>query len=178
MISVLILAFALSMDAFAVSISLGAKFSEDTSKLALKAGIYFGVSQAIMPLIGYFIGKSVSSWIEQYTHWVAFILLLIIGSKMIYEALSHSKDEQNQSAQHKTMFFLALATSLDAMAAGFSLTLFDLNPYISCLLIGFITLAMSYIGVFVGSKGMAWLEDKAELIGGVILILIGIKLLF
>ncbi len=177
MISVLILALALSMDAFAVSISLGAKYTKNTTKLAVKAGIYFGLSQAIMPLIGYLIGQSVSSLIEAYTHWIAFVLLLIIGAKMIYEALSHKTDEVNHAAKHKTMLLLALATSLDAMAAGFTLTLFNLNPYLSCLIIGLITLLVSFLGVFVGSKGMAWLEDKAELIGGVILILIGIKLI-
>ena len=175
MIEVIILAIALSMDAFAVSIGLGAK--KNTPNLALKAGVFFGVFQALMPLIGYLGGKGVLGWIENYTHWIAFGLLVLIGAKMIYEGVQESIEEVISVITNKVMLILAIATSIDAMAAGFSLTLLDANPYIACLTIGMITFAFSVAGVFVGMKSGTWLESKAEIFGGTVLILMGFKFL-
>lgn len=177
MIEVVILALALSMDAFAVSIGLGSKHTKKTSSLAFMAGIYFGLFQALMPLIGYMGGKGVFGWVEAYAPWVAFFLLLLIGGKMIYESNSEGIEEDIAKITHKVMLILAIATSIDAMAAGFSLTILDVNPFIACVIIGTTTLFFSWAGVFVGAKSGTWLESKAELFGGIILILIGLKIL-
>jgi putative Mn2+ efflux pump MntP len=176
MIEVIILAIALSMDAFAVSIGLGAK--DNTPALALKAGLYFGVFQALMPLIGYLGGKGVLGWIDEYAHDVACGLLLLVGAKMIYEALHEGIEEDISAITNKLMLLLAIATSIDAMAAGFSLTLLNANPYIACLIIGITTFAFSLVGAFIGKHSGTWLESKAEIFGGTILILMGIKILF
>lgn len=175
MIEVIILAVALSMDAFAVSIGLGAK--KYTPGLALKAGLFFGIFQALMPFIGYLGGKGVLGWINDYAHWIAFGLLSLIGAKMIYEGVQEGIEEDISDITNKMMLILAIATSIDAMAAGFSLTLLDANPYIACLVIGTITFAFSWIGVFIGKNSGTWLESKAEIFGGTVLILMGIKIL-
>jgi len=175
MIEVIILAVALSMDAFAVSIGLGAK--KGTPGLALKAGIFFGIFQALMPFIGYWGGKGILGWIEAYAHWIAFGLLALIGAKMIYEGIHEGIEEDISDITNKMMLILAIATSIDAMAAGFSLTLLDANPYIACLIIGATTFAFSWAGVWVGRKSGTWLESKAEIFGGTVLILIGFKIL-
>ena len=177
MIEVVILAIALSMDAFAVSIGLGSKRLKATRSLALMAGIYFGLFQGLMPLIGYLGGKGVLGWVEAYASWIAFVLLLLIGGKMIYESLSEGIEEDISNITHKVMLMLAIATSIDAMAAGFTLTLLEVNPFMACAIIGITTFIFSYAGVFIGVKSGTWLESKAELLGGIILILIGFKML-
>ena len=177
MIEVLILAVALSMDAFAVSIGLGSKHLQRTKSLALMAAIYFGLFQALMPMIGFLGGKGVLGWVEEYAHWIAFFLLMLSGGKMIYESVSEGIEEDIAQITHKVMLILAIATSIDAMAAGFTLTLMEVNPFLACGIIGITTFLFSWIGVFVGAKSGTWLESKAELLGGVILILIGFKLL-
>ena len=178
MIEVLILAVALSMDAFAVSIGLGSKHLQRTKSLAVMAAVYFGLFQALMPMIGFLGGKGVLGWVEEYAHWIAFFLLMLIGGKMIYESVSEGIEEDIAQITHKVMLILAIATSIDAMAAGFTLTLMEVNPFLACGIIGITTFLFSWIGVFVGAKSGTWLESKAELLGGVILILIGFKLLF
>lgn len=175
MIEVFILAVALSMDAFAVSIGLGAK--KNAPGLALKAGFFFGVFQALMPFIGYLGGKGVLGWVDAYAHWIAFGLLALIGAKMIYEGIHEGIEDDISDVTNKMMLVLAIATSIDAMAAGFSLTLLDANPYIACLVIGVTTFAFSWVGVLIGKKSGTWLESKAEIFGGAVLILIGIKIL-
>ena len=175
MIEVIILAVALSMDAFAVSIGLGAK--EDTTGLTLKAGLFFGGFQALMPFIGYLGGKGVLGWIEAYAHWIAFGLLALIGTKMVYEGLHEGIEKEILAITNKMMLILAIATSVDAMAAGFSLALLDANPYVACLIIGITTFAFSWAGVLIGKNSGTWLENKAEIFGGVVLVLMGIKIL-
>lgn len=172
------LAVALSMDAFAVSIGLGSKQKSTPILLAIKAGAYFGIFQGVMPLIGYLGGKGVLGWIEEYAHWVAFLLLALVGGKMIYESFAEGIEEDIAKITHRVMLMLAIATSIDAMAAGFSLTLLDINAFIACLVIALTTFAFSWIGVFVGFRSGTWLEHKAELTGGIILILIGVKILY
>jgi manganese efflux pump family protein len=176
MIEVVILAVALSMDAFAVSIGLGTK--EGSQRLALKAGLFFGIFQALMPFIGYWGGKGIFGWVEDYAHWVAFGLLALIGAKMIYEGLHEGIEKEISAITNKMMLILSIATSIDAMAAGFSLTLLDANPYIACLTIGMTTFAFGWAGVLIGKRSGAWLESKAEIFGGVVLILVGLKILF
>lgn len=178
MIEVLILAVALSMDAFAVSIGLGAKHKRKTISLALMSAMYFGLFQGLMPLIGYVGGKGVLGWVESYAPWISFLLLLLIGSKMLYESFSKNVEEDIVKITHRVMLILAIATSIDAMAAGFTLTILNVNPFFSCFIIGITTFFFSWLGVFIGSKSGTWLESKAEFLGGVTLILIGVKILF
>lgn len=177
MFEVLILAVALSMDAFAVSIGLGSKHVQKTTSLGILAAIYFGVFQALMPLIGFLGGKGVLGWVESYAHWIAFLLLVLIGGKMIYESLTEGIEDDIAQITHKILLVLAIATSIDAMAAGFTLTLLEVNPFIACAIIGITTFLFSWVGVFVGAKSGTWLESKAELLGGIILILMGFKVL-
>lgn len=178
MIDILILAVALSMDAFAVSIGLGSKNQQKTTSLALMSGLYFGIFQAIMPFIGYLGGMGVLGWVEAYAKWIAFIMLLVIGFKMVYESFSEGIEDDITKITHKVMLILAIATSIDAMAAGFSLTILEVNPFVACIIIGITTFIFSYIGIIIGRKSGTWLEHKAELLGGVTLILIGIKILW
>ncbi|HBV76524.1 MULTISPECIES: manganese efflux pump MntP [Vibrio] len=180
MFDVLFLALALSMDAFAVSIGLGAKLASQTNKpisLALKAGVYFGLAQAVMPFIGFLGGHGVLGWVEGYAPYIAFVLLLFIGGKMIYESFVEGIEEDFCQITHRVMLTLAIATSVDAMAAGFSLPLLDVNPFLACALIGIVTFLFSFIGVFIGRKSGTWLESKAELLGGIVLIAIAFKFL-
>lgn len=176
MIEVVILAVALSMDAFAVSIGLGSK-EKRPGYLAFLAGVYFGVFQALMPLIGYLGGKGVLGWIESYASWVAFGLLCLVGAKMIYESFAEGIEEDISKITHRVMLTLAIATSIDAMAAGFTLTLLEANAYVACAIIGIVTFLFSIGGVYIGHRSGTWLESKAELLGGVVLILIGLKIL-
>ncbi len=177
MIEVFILAVALSMDAFAVSIGLGAKHNSKAIPLGLMSAVYFGLFQGLMPLIGYLGGKGVLSWVASYASWVAFLLLLLIGIKMIYESLVEGIEEDITKVTHRVMLLLAIATSVDAMAAGFTLSIWNVNPIIACFLIGSLTFIFSWVGVYIGSKSGTWLESKAEFLGGIILILMGIKIL-
>jgi len=177
MIEVVILAIALSMDAFAVSVGLGAKQKSKTATLAVMCGLYFGLFQALMPMVGYLGGKSLLGWIASYSSWVAFGLLLLIGAKMIYESFSEGIEEDIAKVTHRIMIVLAVATSIDAMAAGFTLNLFKVNPFLACMIIGITTFFFSFLGVYVGRKSGNRFESKAELFGGVILVLIGLKIL-
>jgi len=177
MIELFILALALSMDAFAVSIGLGTKYSGRLSTLGFRAGLYFGISQGFMPLIGYLAGQTVLVWVDTFAPWIAFALLFLIGSKMIYDALSKGVEENIIRITHKVMLVLAIATSIDAMAAGFTLEFFDVNPFVACLTIGVTTFFLSWMGVIVGAKTGDYFESKAELLGGIVLILIGLKIL-
>lgn|SRR5690554_1081096 len=177
MVEVVFLALALSMDAFAVAIGLGAKRQTNNRKMAFMAGLYFGVFQALMPLLGYWIGKGVLAWVASYAPWIAFILLAFIGIKMVYESFSTSEDEAPKSITHRVMFVLAIATSIDAMAAGFVLNLMHVNVILSCFIIGVVTFLFSYAGVFIGVKSGSRFESKAELFGGTVLVLIGFKTL-
>ncbi len=177
MLEVFLLSFALSMDAFAVSIGLGVKNREFSKILALKVALFFGIFQGLMPLIGFLASLGLSGIIESIDHWVAFVLLSAIGGKMLYESFGENTEDEITHITNKVLLILAIATSIDAMAAGFTLNLLDLNPYISMIVIAIITFIFSFLGVFIGSKGGGYLEDKAEKLGGVVLIGIGLKIL-
>lgn len=176
MLSLLLLALALSMDAFAVSIGLGAKHRTQTTKIALLAGLYFGVFQGLMPLIGYLGGRSILGFIENLAPWIACLILLGLGAKMLYEAFKGEDEEEDISITHKTMTSLAIATSIDAMAAGFTLNLIPVNPYVACVVIAIVTGLFSFAGVFLGRQSGTWLESKAEIFGGLVLMGIGLKM--
>lgn len=173
-----LIALGLSMDAFAVSICKGLSLKKISFKHCLIVGLYFGLFQAGMPLAGYFLAAQFSGYINAYAHWIAFVLLSIIGGKMIFE--SRKKDDDalpDASLGPRKMILLAVATSIDALATGVSFAFLQVNILLAILLIGLITLGMSMLGVKIGSMFGLRFKSKAELCGGLILILMGIKIL-
>lgn len=179
LLSLLLVACALSMDAFAVSLCKGFSASRLNLQHYLKVGIYFGAFQALMPLLGFYIGQSFSSFVDKIDHYIAFILLSLIGLKMIKES-RQKKDECDDSCadfSHKTMSFLALATSIDALAIGVSIAFLDENIFFDASLIGLVTFVFCVFGLKIGNKFGYHLREKAEFIGGLVLILIGFKIL-
>lgn len=174
-----ITAVGLSMDAFAVAISKGLSVKQVKMKHMTIVGLYFGIFQALMPLIGYFIGSKFASYITNFDHWIAFILLALIGINMIRESLSKNDDEApNDSFTFKAMIPMAIATSIDALAVGVSFALLpDVNIWYAVVFIGIITFALSFAGVKIGNIFGLKYKSKAELAGGIILILMGGKIL-
>lgn len=178
-VEIIVLAIGLSMDAFAVAICKGLAMNKVSFKSALIVGTWFGGFQALMPTIGYFIGKQFSNYIDKYDHWIAFFLLAIIGGNMIKESFSKEEEAVQGSLGFKVMLTMAVATSIDAMAAGvsFSFSGIVLPIYITVALIGLITLAFSMVGVTIGSVFGDRYKSRAELLGGIMLTLLGIKML-
>lgn len=177
MLDLIFLALALSADAFAVSIGLGSRCGKHPTKLALMCALYFGLFQALMPIVGYSSGRGLFRWIEPYAHWIAFILLVFVGGKMVFESFSEGIEEDITKITHRVMLLLAIATSIDAMAAGFAITMMNVTIMFACVVIGTITAIASATGVYIGRGGSLWLESKAELVGGLVLIAIALKLL-
>ena len=175
----LLLAVGLSMDAFAVSICKGLATSKATLRGSFLCGIWFGGFQALMPLIGFFLGTLFADAIKAFDHWVAFILLAIIGINMLREAFGHGEEETHDADfSAKTMFIMAVATSIDALAVGISLAMAgNVNIWIAIALIGIITFLMSAAGVKIGNVFGSRYEKKAQAAGGFILILLGLKIL-
>lgn len=177
-VELLVLSIGLAMDAFAVSICKGLSMKKMSWKKAIIVGTYFGIFQAIMPIIGYFLSKGFESIVTNIDHWIAFILLGIIGGNMIKEALTPEHSENcNDNVGFKTMIILALATSIDALAAGITFAFLKVNLILAITLIGIITFTLSVIGTKIGNVFGDEYENKAEATGGVILILLGIKIL-
>ena len=173
-----ILAVGLSMDAFAVSICKGLAMKKASWKAQFCCGAWFGGFQALMPLIGYFLGTLFIDAISAIDHWVAFGLLVIIGVNMLREALGSEEETADADLSVKTMFIMAVATSIDALAVGISLAMAGIaNIWLAVLLIGATTFVLSAIGVKVGNVFGSRYEKKAEIVGGVILILLGVKIL-
>ena len=167
----------LAMDAFAVSVCKGLSMKKMNWKNALIIALYFGVFQALMPVVGYFLGSTMSGFVEKVDHWIAFFLLAIIGGNMIKESTDDEIEKRNDKIDFKTMIILALATSIDALAVGITFAFFKVNLPLAVTLIGVITFALSILGVLIGNKFGDKLQNKAELTGGIILILIGLKIL-
>lgn len=176
LIEPIIYGISLAMDAFAVSICKGLSVRKVNIKHSLIAGAWFGGFQALMPAIGYFLGVAFQKYIEKFDHWIALILLGAIGANMIKEALSGEEDEASCDFGVKTMFLMAVATSIDALAAGVALKCGGVELWPSVICIGVITFSLSALGVKIGNMGGAKYKSKAELLGGVILILMGIKI--
>ena len=177
-LSLFLLAVGLSMDAFAVSICKGLALKKIQFKHALIVGLWFGGFQALMPVIGYFLGAQFKDAIASYDHWIAFGLLILIGGNMIREAVFDKDEPETDSAlSFRSMLVLAVATSIDALAVGVTFAFLEVNIWFSVMIIGVTTCILSMIGVKVGSVFGAKYEKKAEFIGGVILILLGVKIL-
>lgn len=197
MIELVLLAIALAMDAFAVSIGLGAKSQKQTQayllRLAIYSALYFGIAQGVMPLIGYLLGAVMLGWLAAAAPWIGGFILIALGGKMLYEVFTGGAEaiienadiddntvttgNNNTNISHRTIFTLAIATSIDAMAAGFTLNLLAVNAWLACFIIALITAGFSLIGVYFGKQSGTWLEDKAEIVGGLVLILIGLKVM-
>ena len=176
-IDLTLIALGLAMDAFAVSIGKGLSMKKLQYKNAIITGLYFGIFQGLMPLIGYFLGKNFENLITSIDHWIAFILLSIIGINMIRETIKNEEENINDKFDFKTMLPLAIATSIDALAIGVTFAFLKINIFTSILLIGIITFVTSSIGVIIGKKFGDKFEKSTQVIGGIILIAIGAKIL-
>lgn len=177
-IELFILAVGLSMDACAVSICKGLATEKVKPRHMAITGLWFGGFQALMPLIGFFLGKSFEKYVTSFDHWIAFVLLGAIGVNMIKEAFSDEESESDCDFGCKTMFLMAVATSIDALAVGITFALLpDVNIFAAVSFIGIITFVLSAIGVKLGSIFGGKYKSKAELAGGIILILMGTKIL-
>ena len=176
-LSVLLIAVGLAMDAFAVAICKGLAMRKPGVKAILVIGLWFGFFQAVMPVIGYLLGSSFYSYISEYDHWIAFALLALIGANMIREALSGEEEGVDDSIGFRTMLVLAIATSIDALAVGISLAMTGDDIFQSAVMIGVVTFLISAVGVKMGSLVGDRFGSRAELVGGVILILIGLRIL-
>ena len=177
LIELFLLAVGLSMDAFAVSVCKGLSMQKMRAKHALIIGLYFGGFQALMPWIGYMLGIRFQGAIKAYDHWIAFILLGIIGFNMVKESMDNENESCDASIDVKTMLLLAIATSIDALAVGVSLALIGANIWYCSTLIGLITFSLSAVGVMMGKKMGEKCQKGAGIVGGIVLILIGVKIL-
>ena len=177
-VELILIGVGLAMDAFAVSICKGLSMKKKINyKKALIIALYFGLFQGGMPLIGYALGVSFEQIVLSIDHWIAFILLSVIGIGMIKESLGDEEESLNDKVDFKTMVVLAIATSIDALAIGVTFAFLNVNIIFASLLICVITFAISYFGVVFGNKFGDKFGSKAELVGGIILILMGLKIL-
>ena len=165
------------MDAFAVSVCKGLAMPKCTFKKAAIVGLWFGGFQALMPAIGYILGAQFQEAIASIDHWIAFVLLALIGGNMIHEALDNDEEEADASLDVKTMFLLAVATSIDALAIGITFAFLKVNIIPAVCFIGSVTFIISFAGVKIGNVFGARYKNKAEIVGGIILILLGLKIL-
>ena len=172
-----ILAVGVSMDAFAVSICKGLAMQKVKVRHAVTAGVWFGGFQALMPVIGYFLGIQFQEYITAYDHWIAFGLLLIIGGNMIKEALSNEEECADASMAFGKMLVLAIATSIDALALGVTFAFLQVDIWKAVAFIGVVTFCFSVAGIKIGNVFGAKYKSKAEFAGGLILILLGVKIL-
>lgn len=177
-LEILLISVSLAADAFAVSICKGLSLKKIDIKNAIKIGIWFGVFQALMPTIGFFLGEASQHIITSVDHWIAFILLAIIGGEMIFESFSHG-EEVNSDLSFKTMLVLSIATSIDALVVGIAYVCAygGKNAAITFPMIGIITFMLSVIGVYVGNKFGSKYKNVAEFTGGLILVLLGVEVL-
>ena len=177
-IELMLIAIGLSMDAFAVSVCKGLSAKKLSPKHYLLAGAWFGGFQALMPLIGYLTGSAFERYITAFDHWIAFVLLILIGGNMIKEGMSKKEEKRDASFGIKSMFLLAVATSIDALAVGVTFALLpDVNILPAVLIIGITTFALSALGLKAGNVFGLKYKSRAEVTGGIILILIGAKIL-
>ena len=174
----ILIAIALAMDSVAVSIASGVKYKKINVYTVIKISLFFGIFQGLMPLIGYFTGTIFSSHVAEYSHYIAFVILIGLGLNMIREAREDDFESEVKDLKNKTLFFLAIATSIDALAIGVTFSFQDINIYYASFLITTITFILCFIAVYVGKRLGGFLESKAEYLGGIILIILGCKILF
>ena len=172
-----VIAVGLSMDAFAVSICKGLSVQKLKPRHAVIAGAYFGGFQALMPVVGWLLGRQFESLIKSIDHWIAFVLLALIGANMIREAVKNEEENLNDSFSPRTMLPLAVATSIDALAVGVTFAFLDVDIVPAVSMIGVTTFVLSAVGVKIGNVFGAKYKSKAELVGGIVLVVMGIKIL-
>ena len=174
---IIVIAVGLAMDTFAFSIASGATYKQLKIRHTLQMAGFFGGFQAIMPVIGAWAGLGFKNYIAGYDHWVAFALLAVIGGKMIYESFKIKDTQKNNCPTNITVLLvLSVATSIDALATGITLTLVSASIYVAALIIGLVTFILSLVGVMLGKKFGHIFENKIEALGGVILIALGVKI--
>jgi putative Mn2+ efflux pump MntP len=177
-ITIIGIAIGLSMDALAVSVANGFSIKELKIRHAVRIAFFFGFFQAIMPLVGWTAGITIRSYIQEYDHWIAFGLLLLIGMKMIWESRSFNTNDDRKNCLHfPTLLVLSIATSIDALAVGISFAMLELKILVPVIIIGAITFVNCFIGAQIGNRVGNLIENKLEIIGGVVLIVIGTKIL-
>ena len=180
LIEIFLIAVSLALDAFAVSVSSGISIPGFGGRQAVKMGVWFGGFQFAMPLIGWFLGSSVSQYIEAVDHWVAFGLLALIGGRMVWGALKAGAGEEEEASPDlsaRRLCLLAIATSIDALAVGVSMAFMKVDILVSALVIGVVAFGLSVVGGLVGKRLGALFQRRAELVGGLVLVGIGIKIL-
>jgi len=179
LITIIIIAVGLAMDAFAVSIVSGSAYRQLNIKHAFRIAVFFGGFQAFMPLIGSLAGISVKEYLANYDHWMAFALLNAVGAKMIYESFKINPAKENFNPSNiLVLLVLSVATSIDALAVGITLSFLQVSIAIAVVIIGLVTFVLSYLGVLIGAKTGHFFENKIEALGGLILIGLGAKILF
>ena len=179
-LQIILIAIGVSMDAFAVSICKGLACHDKPKKTALLCGIWFGLFQMIMPIIGFLVGSLFADFIESFDHWIAFILLAFLGGKMLKDVFSKENKDKNDNLNDLSfskMLILAIATSIDALAVGLTFAMINTNIYLAIPIIGICTFMLSAIGALIGKKCGEKHKKIATIIGGIILILLGIKIL-
>ena len=178
LLEIILIAVGLSMDAFAVSVTLGLSVTKLKIKEVVMPGMYFGLFQAVMPLLGYFAGTVFANKIQSIDHWIAFVLLGAIGGKMIWESFSKEDKKVNDKPfKFIKMLMLAIATSIDALAVGVTFAFFEINIYLTIVIIGLSTFCISMGGIIIGNIFGAKHQSKAEFAGGAVLVLLGMKIL-
>jgi putative Mn2+ efflux pump MntP len=183
-LSIFMIGIGLSMDAFAVALAKGMTMRKRSFKNVFKIAMYFGGFQALMPFIGWFCGRYFENYIKSFDHWIAFVLLGIIGGNMIYESFKDKEKAEDEAAMdgddefsHKSLILLAIATSIDALAVGVSFAFLSVSIIPAITIIGITTFLLSILAIFLGSKLGGFLQKYAELAGGIILIIIGFNIL-
>lgn len=178
LLTITIIAVGLAMDAFAVSIVSGSAYKQLKIKHAFRIAVFFGGFQALMPLVGSLAGMSVKEYVANYDHWIAFILLSAVGAKMIYESFKITSAEENFNPENiLVLLVLSVATSIDALAIGITLSFLQVSVTVAVVIIGMVTFVLSYLGVLIGTKFGHFFENKIEAVGGLVLVALGIKIL-
>jgi putative Mn2+ efflux pump MntP len=178
LITVIIIAVGLAMDAFAVSVVSGSVYKQLKIKHAFRMAVFFGGFQAIMPLIGSLAGMSIKEYIAGFDHWMAFALLSAVGAKMIYESFKITPAGENFNPENiMVLLALSVATSIDALVVGITLSFLQVSIVTAVVIIGIITFGLSYLGVFIGKRFGHFFENKIEAVGGLVLIGLGVKIL-
>jgi putative Mn2+ efflux pump MntP len=172
--SLILIALALAMDALAISIVYGSQYKHMSLYNAIKIALFFGLFQILMPLIGYYAGSYISTYVQTYEPYIVFFILGFLG----YDMIKHAKDAKKTTLKTGTLLLLAIATSIDAMAVGFAFSLENIHIWFSICVIGSFTFLFSLLGIYIGKKLGTHFENKAEYLGGIILILLGIESLF
>ena len=175
--SILLTGFALSMDAFAVSVTKGMTLKKINLSIATKIAFLFGLFQAVMPLIGWLFGMNFELYIRSIDHWIAVVLLSFLGIKMIIEAIKNDDNDNSTYLDNKELIILSIATSIDALAVGVTFAFLNIDIIPICVSIGVITFLVCFIGVLIGKKIGSVFKNYAQIIGGIILILIGLNIL-